>query len=109
MGFAESFKEIRKKLGFSQQELASRLKVAQSTIGMWESAQRTPKLDEINRIAKVLKVTVPRLIGQKQAEIIKDVIVINGKKIDITGLDAADIDDIAEYIGRVKSRKVGPA
>ncbi|MGB3112675.1 MAG: helix-turn-helix transcriptional regulator, partial [Candidatus Omnitrophota bacterium] len=57
MDFAKNLRKIRKEKNLSQQELADKLRVSQSTVGMWESDKRTPKLEEINRIAKALKIT----------------------------------------------------
>jgi len=106
MNFAESLKNIRKEQKLSQQELAGRLSVAQSTVGMWESGKRTPKLDELDRLAGVLNITMTRLIGQKQeVEIGRSTIVIGGRKIDINELDRADIEGIVEYIDYIKSKK----
>jgi len=107
MGFAKSLKKLRQKQSLSQVELAKKLKVARQTVGMWESGERTPKLEELDRIAKILKVTVSRLLGQadKVVEITKDAIIIKGQKIDISKLDATDVDGIIEYINFVKDKK----
>ena len=64
MNFAENLRRIRESKSLSQQELAEKLGVAQSTVGMWESNKRTPKLAELNRMARVLNMTVARLLGQ---------------------------------------------
>jgi len=105
MDFAEKLKHIRKEKHISQQKLANRLRVAQSTIGMWESGKRTPKLSELNRLAKTLKVKTSDLIEQKEVKIGKNFIMLDGKKIDITGFDAKDIENIIEYISFIKAKK----
>ena len=81
MDFGETLKRIREEKNLSQQELAKKLEVAQSTIAMWEASQRTPKLGELNRLARVLNITVNRLLGQpkdRKLEIVKNEIYIDG-------------------------------
>ena len=85
MKFSDNLKNIRKSLKLSQHDLANKLNVAQSTVGMWESGKRTPKLDDISRVSRVLNVTVARLLGnnreQKKVEISKNEIYIDGEKV----------------------------
>jgi CheY-like chemotaxis protein/DNA-binding XRE family transcriptional regulator len=106
MSFGDSIKKIREESGFSQEDLARKLNVAQSTIGMWESGKRTPKLDELNRLARVLKITVNRLIGQpkeRKVELVKNEIYVDGEKV--SDLDATDVDGVVEYINAVRKKK----
>ena len=109
MNFGESLKKIREDSKLSQEELAKKLSVAQSTIGMWEAGKRTPKLDEIKRMARVLKITVNRILGQedsgseKRVEVIKNEIYIDGSKV--SNLEATDVDGIVEYINAIKKKK----
>jgi CheY-like chemotaxis protein/DNA-binding XRE family transcriptional regulator len=105
MGFAENIKKVREEKGLSQQELAAKLKVAQSTIGMWESGKRTPKIDELNRMARVLDITIARLLDQgrdRRVEVIKNEIYIDGEKV--SELDATDVEGIVDYINAVKKK-----
>lgn len=62
MSFKSNLNKYRKKLGLSQKELADKLNRSQSTIVMWESGQREPRLSTLYKIAKVLKVDVCELI-----------------------------------------------
>ena len=106
MNFGENLKKIREEKRLSQQELARKLEVAQSTIAMWEASNRTPKLGELNRMARVLNITVNRLLGQpkdKKVEVIKNEIYVDGEKV--SELDAVDVDGIVEYIDAVKRKK----
>ena len=106
MPFGKNIKAIREERGYSQEELAKKLNVAQSTIGMWESGKRTPKLYELNRLARVLKITVNRLIGQPKEtkiEVVKNELYIDGEKI--SDLDATDVEGVVEYINAIKKKK----
>ncbi len=105
MSFADNLKKIRLNKDLSQQQLAGKLEVAQSTIGMWESGKRVPKLDELKRLAGVLRVTVSRLLSgmERKIEIIKNEIYIDGEKV--SELDPTDVFGIIEYINLVKAKK----
>ena len=84
MNFGENLKRIREDKNLSQQELAGKLEVAQSTIAMWEASRRTPKLGELARLAMVLNITVNRLLGQpkdRKLEIIKNEIYVDGEAV----------------------------
>ena len=109
MDFADNLKKIRKENKLSQQKLADKLHIAQSTVGMWESGKRTPKLDEIDRLARVLRVTINRLVGKEEQkiEIIKNEIYVDGKKVD--ELDKTDVSKILEAIDSLRTEKrTGP-
>lgn len=105
MNFAENLKKVRLEKGLSQQKLADWLKVAQSTIGMWETGRRVPSLNELTRIAQLLDITISRLLGQKERklEIIKNEVHIDGQKIN--ELDAFDVEAILNYIQNLKETK----
>ena len=60
---AARLKEYRKRLGFSQKELADRLGKAQTVISSWEIGTGMPNANQITAIAKVLEVSVDDLIG----------------------------------------------
>jgi CheY-like chemotaxis protein/DNA-binding XRE family transcriptional regulator len=105
MSFADNLKKIRSGKDLSQQELAKRLDVAQSTVGMWESGKRVPKLDELKRLATVLNITIGRLLSgrERKIEIVRNEIYVDGEKI--SELDPTDVDGIIEYINAMKARK----
>jgi CheY-like chemotaxis protein/DNA-binding XRE family transcriptional regulator len=106
MDFAGNFKKLREDMKLSQHDLAKKLKVAQSTIGMWESGKRTPKIDELNRMARALNITVARLIGQgaeRKIDIVKNEIYIDGQKV--SELEPTDVEGIIQYINAMKSKK----
>lgn len=98
MDFSKSLKNIRKGLKISQQDLARRLGIAQSTVGMWETGKRTPKLDEIKRLATALNITVERLISKadKKIEITKNAIYIDGEEV--RGLNTLDVERIIDNV-----------
>ncbi len=105
MRFNDNLKRIRREKKLSQQELADMLKVAQSTVGMWESGRRTPKLEEIDRLAKVLRVTVNRLVGKtdRKIQIIRNEVYIDGRKVE--EFNEGDVREILLQIEAMRSKR----
>lgn len=61
--FSLQLKALRENAGLSQRELAAKLGVAPSTIGMWESGQREPDFGTLLQLAEFFNVSVDCLIG----------------------------------------------
>ena len=57
--FGDKVREERHKLGLSQEELASRAGVHRTYIGMIERAEKNITLENIEKIATALKITLP--------------------------------------------------
>ena len=62
MDFPGNLKNIRKKRGLSQQKLAEKLDIHQSAIANYEAGIRKPRVSELERIAKALKVGIIKLV-----------------------------------------------
>jgi len=60
--FGNKVREERAKLGLSQEELAGRAHVHRTYIGMIERAEKNITLENIEKIAKALKVPVSDLL-----------------------------------------------
>lgn len=54
-------KELRNKIGLSQNELAKQLEVVQSTVSMWESGTNSPRMSMIPKLAKILQCSIDEL------------------------------------------------
>lgn len=61
--FQENLKELRKKKGYSQQELAIRLNVVRQTISKWEKGLSVPDADTLIKMAEIFGVSVNELLG----------------------------------------------
>lgn len=59
---AKRIKELRKKNGFTQDELAFRANIERSTIGNIETAQNDVTLTKVNQIAKAFDLTISDLL-----------------------------------------------
>ncbi len=53
----------RKRKGWSQADLAKRLRVRQQTVALWESCRRSPSLRHLLRLGKVFQCEPTRLLG----------------------------------------------
>jgi transcriptional regulator with XRE-family HTH domain len=61
--FQNKFKELRVSSGLTQQEMANKMKVSQSTITMWENGKRQPDLETLEMIADYFNVDMNFLTG----------------------------------------------
>ena len=59
---AKRIKELRKKNGFNQDELAFRANIERSTLGNIETAQNDVTLTKVNQIAKAFDLTISDLL-----------------------------------------------
>ena len=62
MKFNEKLLELRKKKGWSQEELGDKLDVSRQTISKWESGQTTPELEKLIKLSELFEITVDELI-----------------------------------------------
>lgn len=61
MKFGKSLKEIRKKVGLSQEELGFRAGIHRTYIGAIERGEQNVSVDNIHKLARALKVHVSKL------------------------------------------------
>ncbi|MEE0963682.1 MAG: XRE family transcriptional regulator [Ruminococcus bromii] len=61
--FAENLKILRERKQITQQQLADKLDISRSTIGMYENGSREPDFETLELIADFFNVNMDRLIG----------------------------------------------
>ena len=66
MIFADKLIDLRKKNGWSQEELAEKLEVSRQTVSKWEGALSVPDLGRMLKIAQLFGVTTDYLIKDEQ-------------------------------------------
>jgi transcriptional regulator with XRE-family HTH domain len=71
MTIQEQIKQARKDKGLTQQQLADRLGVTQSTVGQYETNKEPPKVSTLAKIASALGISVSSLIGSGEANYIR--------------------------------------
>ncbi|MDO5126970.1 MAG: DUF5680 domain-containing protein [Eubacteriales bacterium] len=60
---------LRKKNGYSQEQLADKLEVARQTIGKWENGQAIPEIGMFIKLSELYHVTIDRLIKDDECNI----------------------------------------
>lgn len=70
--FSQKLKDLRKQYGLTQSQLANKLGLGVSTIGMYESDIRKPSYTVIKKIADYFNVTIDYLISDDTNQDIED-------------------------------------
>lgn len=63
--FANVLKGLRIKSGLTQQEMADKLNISRSSIGMYENGEREPSFELLEIIADYFNVDMNYLLGKK--------------------------------------------
>lgn len=63
MNFGENFKNIRKQCGLSQQEVADKLQIKQSSVSDWGNDVSRPDYEKLIALAELYDVTLYELLG----------------------------------------------
>lgn len=69
--FAQRLREIRKRIGITQEELANKINVSSKTLQRWEWGERQPRMEELKKLCEVLHVTEAELLNEPQGDKIK--------------------------------------
>ncbi len=62
--FQNVFKKLRLSSGYTQQEIATKLGISRSTIGMYETGAREPDFETLETIADFFNVDIDYLLGR---------------------------------------------
>ena len=105
----EKLMTLRKKSGYSQQELADRLKVSRQTISNWELNQGAPSIDKAKELADIYKISLDDLVGDEVEVVARkkrepDLHVLKKLVGKMVKLECSDIDLVLE---EGKSKSVG--
>lgn len=68
MILGEKIMELRKKNGWSQEELAGKLNVSRQSVSKWESAMSVPDLDKILQLSEIFEVSTDYLLKEDKEE-----------------------------------------
>lgn len=69
--FGKKLATLRKKKGFSQQELADVMKTSKTTVANWESGRFKPTWDKLDLIANILEVHISTLMDGEELTSLK--------------------------------------
>ena len=71
MNFSEKLYELRKKEGFSQEELAEKVNVSRQSVSKWESGQSTPEMDKLILLSNIFNISIDELVGKESINSLK--------------------------------------
>ena len=66
MEFAERLKNLRKKVGLTQVDVAGKLGISQQAYASWERGVKKPTQENLVKIAQMLNVSVDYLVGNSE-------------------------------------------
>ncbi|MCM1175675.1 MAG: helix-turn-helix domain-containing protein [Blautia sp.] len=81
MNFSEKLKEIRKKEGISQEQLAEKIGVSRQAITKWETGKGLPDVENMVIIAEIFKTTIDELLMDSAAKITPETSVYTSETI----------------------------
>lgn len=102
--FAAILRTLRTNHSLSQQELANHLGVAKSTISMYEQGRREPDFNSLRKIADLFQVDMNCLLGSPDAAESYTPNTI-AAHLDTSDLSEAELDDVANYIEFIRSKR----
>lgn len=81
MNFSEKLKEIRRKEGISQEQLAEKIGVSRQAITKWETGKGLPDVENMVIIAEIFKTTIDELLTDSVAKAIPETTVYTSETI----------------------------
>ncbi|WP_434309937.1 helix-turn-helix domain-containing protein [Hominifimenecus sp. rT4P-3] len=107
MILADKISLLRKKSGWSQEDLAEQLNVSRQSISKWESAVSIPDLDKIIKLSQIFGVTTDYLLKDDQGE--EDLVFI--KSEGDSAMRKITLEEASTYMELVQksSRRIAPA
>lgn len=63
MKYTNNLKDLRKKAGYTQEELAKKIGISKRTLAYWEKGENSIKADKAEKLAKLFGVSVAYLLG----------------------------------------------
>ncbi|MCH5314567.1 MAG: helix-turn-helix transcriptional regulator [Eubacterium sp.] len=72
MTMGERIKELRKKSGMTQMDLAKKLGVTKGTISTWETGSRSPNYDVVDQMCEMFRASMDYLMGRTDVNSYRD-------------------------------------
>lgn len=73
MKYVNNLKDLRKKAGFTQDELAKKIGISKRTLAYWEKGENNIKPEKAEELAKIFNVSVAYLLGYSEYESLLDI------------------------------------
>ena len=68
MILADKIMNLRKKAGWSQEELAERLDISRQSVSKWETDSAIPDIEKLKLLAEIFEVSITELLGMECEE-----------------------------------------
>lgn len=94
MIFADKMIQLRKKAGWSQEELAAQLNVSRQSVSKWEGAQSTPDMNRIVQLSRIFGVSTDYLLKDDLEE--AEPLAIEGEETE--GLRVVTMEEASSYL-----------
>lgn len=101
-------KLLREELGLKQDELAKKLNISPSSVGMYETNKREPNNEITIKLADFFGVSIDFLLGKtdiRNIDELKQVEFANSGGLDTKGLDDDDLIELQRQIDYIKKMK----
>lgn len=99
MILADKIIDLRKKCGWSQEELAEKLGVSRQAVSKWESAQSIPDLERVIAMSQLFSVSTDYLLKEEMEASAPQT--MSAEEISVTGLRRVSMEEASEFL-RVK-------
>ena len=70
MELGEKILELRKKMTFSQEELAEKVNVTRQTISKWELGETCPDIKQAKELSKIFSISLDEMVGNDISEVV---------------------------------------
>ena len=70
MDLGEKILELRKKMNFSQEELAEKVNVTRQTISKWELGETCPDIKQAKELSKIFSISLDEMVGNDISEVV---------------------------------------
>lgn len=102
MILADKIIDLRKKNGWSQEELAARLGVSRQSVSKWESAQSIPDLDRILKMSDLFGVSTDYLLKDDAEPVAESEPTVSNEQPADSDVRVIELDDANHYMSMVQ-------
>lgn len=94
--FGEKVKELRRKKGWTQAQIANEIGVTKSVISFYENKDRSPSPEVLIKFAELFQVSTDYLLGVEKMQ---------DNTIDVTGLSKDEIESLQNIVDALRKKK----
>lgn len=94
--FGEKIKQLRKKKGWTQAQVADEIGVTKSVISFYENKDRSPSPEVLIKFAELFQVSTDYLLGIEE---------VQDNTIDVTGLSKDEIESLQNIVDALRKKK----